>query len=113
MSVTEQNKRTRRVSTFHPKNTLHCQQYKLANMSSKDDRKESSDKERRPRRKLKREAEGSASMPASDKKSKVEVKQKPEIKAKNLVSEYVRAHSHCAIFSDCDCDFVFCSPCAT
>ena len=58
-------------------------------MSSKDDRKDSSDKERKPRRKLKREAEGSTSMPGADKKSKVEVKHKPEIKAKNVVSEYV------------------------
>ena len=62
-------------------------------MLSKDDRKDSSDKERKPRRKLKREAEGSASMPTADKKSKtsqpkVEVKHKPEIKAKNVVGNY-------------------------
>ena len=57
-------------------------------MSSKEERKDSSEKERKPRRKLKREAEaGALSVDKKWKTSpKVEVKQKADLKTKNVVS---------------------------
>ena len=59
-------------------------------MSSKEERKESNEKDRKPRRKLKRESEGNASASSVDKKSKtspkVEIKQKADLKTKNVVS---------------------------
>ena len=63
-------------------------------MSSKEERKDSSEKERKPRRKLKREAEGAAGALSVDKKSKTslkgEVKQKADLKTKNVVSTVLK-----------------------
>ncbi len=60
----------------------------LQKMSSKDDKKESSEKDRKFRRKLKRDAEMSTPAPVEKKvkTSKVEVKPKVEIKTKSVVS---------------------------